>query len=154
MARRSSCPGARMCVCPTYSSKLRGRIRAARGSWRGDFSASGSDVSATGFAAALNRSSLGTARNYQSVSQLTTIYGLCENRRMARSAEPITILLTCTSGPDTGKRVAVSERIATIGRAIACEVASDDPDVAQQHLSLQLEAGKLTFTACADCVAF
>src|ERR1051325_180293 len=153
MARRSSCPGARMCVCPTYSSKLRGRIRAASGSWRGR-STTGSCVSATGFAAALNRSSLGTARNYQSVSQLTTIYGFCEKRRMARSAEPITILLTCTSGPDTGKRVAVSERIATIGRAIACEVASDDPDVAQQHLSLQLEAGKLTFTACADCVAF
>jgi alanyl-tRNA synthetase len=47
MARRSNCPGARMCVCPANSSRLRGRIRAASG-WLRDNSAAGG-VSGFGF---------------------------------------------------------------------------------------------------------
>jgi RsiW-degrading membrane proteinase PrsW (M82 family) len=73
---------------------------------------------------------------------------------MARSAESTTILLVCIGGPDAGKRIAISEHAATIGRATACELASDDPDVAQQHLTFQFEAGKLNFSACAESVAF
>jgi hypothetical protein len=64
------------------------------------------------------------------------------------------ILLVCIGGPDTGKRIAVSARPATVGRASTCEVASDDPEVAPEHLVLRLDAGKVNFSASTDCVAF
>jgi RsiW-degrading membrane proteinase PrsW (M82 family) len=64
------------------------------------------------------------------------------------------ILVVCVGGPDTGKRLAVSAQPATVGRSSACEVASDDPEVAQEHLILRLDAGKVNFSASADCVAF
>ena len=68
--------------------------------------------------------------------------------------ESASILLTCVGGPDTGKRVAVSQRPAKVGRSSACEVASDDPEVAPEHLVLHLEGRKLAFSASANCVAF
>ena len=64
------------------------------------------------------------------------------------------MLLLCISGPDSGKRLAVSETPASIGRACASEVASDDPDVAPQHLTLQLQGGKSTFNTLHDCAVF
>lgn len=63
-------------------------------------------------------------------------------------------LLVCVGGPDTGKRLAISTRPATVGRASACEVASDDPEVAPEHLVLRLDAGKVNFNVSANCVAF
>jgi RsiW-degrading membrane proteinase PrsW (M82 family) len=54
-----------------------------------------------------------------------------------------------------GKRVSLGIQPATIGRSSSCEVASDDPDVGPEHLTLSREAGKITFkTASAECVAF
>jgi RsiW-degrading membrane proteinase PrsW (M82 family) len=73
---------------------------------------------------------------------------------MDTSADTNSILLVCIGGPDTGKRIAVSERPSQIGRSSACNVASDDPDVAPEHLVLRLDSGKLTFAASADCAAF
>jgi RsiW-degrading membrane proteinase PrsW (M82 family) len=73
---------------------------------------------------------------------------------MERKAESTSILLICIGGPDMGKRIAVSERTAQVGRSSACDVASDDPEVSAEHLTLQVEAGKLTFSASANSVAF
>lgn len=68
--------------------------------------------------------------------------------------ESASILLVCVAGPDLGKRIAVAERPATIGRSSNCELASDDPDVAPEHLVLKLDAGKPVFQASADSAAF
>lgn len=73
---------------------------------------------------------------------------------MERTPESTSILLVCVGGPDTGKRLAVSERPTTIGRSSACEMASDDPEVAPEHLVLKLDSGKISFNASADSTAF
>jgi len=73
---------------------------------------------------------------------------------MARKAESNPILLICMGGPDLGKRIAVSERTAMVGRSSVCDLASDDPEVSPEHLTLQIDAGKLSFSASADHVAF
>jgi RsiW-degrading membrane proteinase PrsW (M82 family) len=79
---------------------------------------------------------------------------LKQNRGVTPDSKSKPVLLLCVGGPDTGKRVAVSEHPATIGRASTSEVASDDPEVAPQHLTLQLEGEQLTFNTSPDCVAF
>jgi len=79
---------------------------------------------------------------------------LLQNRGMTPDGRPKSVLLLCIQGPDSGKRVSVSEQPATIGRASTCEIASDDPDVGQQHLTLQFEGEKLTFNTSPDCVTF
>src|ERR1019366_743214 len=43
---------------------------------------------------------------------------------------------------------------AAIGRASACELASDDPEVAEHHVSVQLDGGKPSFKVSAGCAAF
>ena len=53
MARRSNCPGARMCVWPANSSSVRGRIRAASGWLRGKFSAAVDAIFRSGFSRGL-----------------------------------------------------------------------------------------------------
>ncbi len=73
---------------------------------------------------------------------------------MTPAGDSNTVLLTCVGGPDLGKRIAISQRPALIGRASACEVASDDPDVAQKHLTLLLDGGKLSFTTLDDAPLF
>ena len=79
---------------------------------------------------------------------------LLQNRGMTPDGRPKSVLLICIQGPDSGKRVSVSEQPATIGRASTCEIASDDPDVGQQHLTLLFEGEKLTFNTSPDCVTF
>ncbi len=73
---------------------------------------------------------------------------------MTTAGESSTLLLICIGGPDAGKRVAVSGGPAVIGRASTCELASDDPDVAAQHVTLRLDQGILAFTAADNCVVF
>ena len=63
-------------------------------------------------------------------------------------------MLVCMGGPDQGKRMAVSGQPAAIGRASACQVASDDPEVAERHVSLRLEDGKPVFKVTEGCAAF
>jgi RsiW-degrading membrane proteinase PrsW (M82 family) len=63
-------------------------------------------------------------------------------------------LLVCIAGPDAGKRVVVSAQPTVIGRESACEVASDDPEVASRHVTLRFDNGKLLFDASIDCAAF
>jgi RsiW-degrading membrane proteinase PrsW (M82 family) len=57
-------------------------------------------------------------------------------------------LLICVGGPDAGKRVAVTGKTVLFGRSSACELASDDPEVAERHVSLEFKDGKIFFTAC------
>ena len=64
MARRNSCPGARICVWPANSSSERGRMRAASGWFRRDFSAAAAAVSGgSPSAGAENKSSRGIREN-------------------------------------------------------------------------------------------
>jgi RsiW-degrading membrane proteinase PrsW (M82 family) len=48
----------------------------------------------------------------------------------------------------------VSTQPAVIGRESACEVASDDPEVAPRHLTVRFEGGKLLFDSAPDCATF
>lgn len=64
------------------------------------------------------------------------------------------VLLVCISGPDAGKRLSVGPQPAAIGRSSACEIASDDPDVAERHISLHLEASQPSYSAAAGCRIF
>lgn len=64
---------------------------------------------------------------------------------MTTSADPFAaapILFNCTAGPDLGKRFVVNEREIILGRAIDCNVVSDDPDAAAQHAAFYLKNGK------------
>ena len=66
---------------------------------------------------------------------------------MSEAATAKSRLLICVSGPDAGKRVAVTGRAAALGRASSCELASDDPEVAERHLNLELRDGRVFFAA-------
>jgi len=52
------------------------------------------------------------------------------------------VLFTCIAGPDVGKRFVLNDRELVIGRAVECNVLSDDPDVAQRHAAVFLRTGK------------
>ena len=73
---------------------------------------------------------------------------------MSESSGGNSLLLICTAGPDAGKRIAVAVRIVTLGRASACELASDDPDVSDRHLTLELKDGKIWFARAGDGAVF
>jgi RsiW-degrading membrane proteinase PrsW (M82 family) len=57
-------------------------------------------------------------------------------------APTIQILFNCISGPDAGKRFILNERELVVGRAVDCNVLSDDPDVSQHHAAFCLKGGK------------
>ena len=63
------------------------------------------------------------------------------------ASPPTAVFLACFSGPDGGKRVALSPATAVLGRAMACEVLSDDADVAERHVALGLVGGRAAFRA-------
>ena len=52
------------------------------------------------------------------------------------------VMFTCIAGPDAGKRFVLNEREITIGRAVDCNVLSDDPDVAPRHATLKINSGR------------
>jgi hypothetical protein len=49
-----------------------------------------------------------------------------------------TAFLTCLSGPDEGKRVALGDDYLCFGRAADCDLRSDDPEVAGHHATMQV----------------
>jgi len=53
------------------------------------------------------------------------------------------VFFLCISGPDQGKRIALHDGEVVIGRASLCDVLSDDPDVAERHVTLVLKEGRL-----------
>ncbi|MCX6894923.1 MAG: PrsW family glutamic-type intramembrane protease [Verrucomicrobia bacterium] len=64
---------------------------------------------------------------------------------MSEMTNPPSLMLVCISGPDAGKRVAVKPQPVTIGKSSACEIASDDADVLERHVALQVRDGKVFF---------
>jgi RsiW-degrading membrane proteinase PrsW (M82 family) len=77
-----------------------------------------------------------------------------ESALMGGNADSTAVMLVCVGGPDQGKRIAVTEQPVAIGRASACELASDDPEVAERHVSVQLDGGKPSFKVSDGCAAF
>src|ERR1019366_2057018 len=73
---------------------------------------------------------------------------------MSGNADSKTVMLVCVGGPDRGQRIAVTEQPAAIGRASACELASDDPEVAERHVIVRLDGGKASFKVFDGCAAF
>jgi protease PrsW len=51
------------------------------------------------------------------------------------------VFFACISGPDQGKRIALTSSELLVGRDIACNVLSDDPDVADRFAVLSLVGG-------------
>ena len=72
---------------------------------------------------------------------------------MSESSNVNSLLLVCVAGPDAGKRIAVTSKTASVGRSSACEIASDDPEVSERHLTLELKDGKIFFAVAAGCAA-
>ena len=64
------------------------------------------------------------------------------------------IVITCVAGPDSGKRLSVSDQPVTIGRSAQCNVLSDDPDVAERQASFRVENGKVRYEAIAPAAVF
>ena len=55
---------------------------------------------------------------------------------------PTPVVLTCFSGPDQGKRLALSGNTSTLGRSPQCDLLSDDRDVAERHVVFELQGGQ------------
>ncbi len=64
------------------------------------------------------------------------------------------LYLSCFSGPDAGKRVALTEALLTIGASSAGGVVSDDPEVASRHLVVACERGVVSVEALDDAPVF
>src|SRR6476469_2333616 len=55
------------------------------------------------------------------------------------------LILACTSGHDQGKRLIIRQKDVVIGRHVACNLISDDPDVAERHLKVCLRVERPWF---------
>jgi RsiW-degrading membrane proteinase PrsW (M82 family) len=64
------------------------------------------------------------------------------------------VLFSCIAGPDGGKRVAITATGVTIGRSTQCNLLSDDPDTAEQHVSFRLADGKVSYRATPPATVF
>lgn len=70
------------------------------------------------------------------------------------STPPAAPILVCVSGPDLGKRVALTEHETTLGRATDCHLLSDDTDVAEHHLTLWSTAGAAAYRTASTSMVF
>ncbi|WP_197685414.1 PrsW family glutamic-type intramembrane protease [Nitrospira japonica] len=59
------------------------------------------------------------------------------------TVSPSEVLFICISGPDLGKRVSLRDGEVVIGRSSLCDVLSDDPEVAERHVTLLLKEGRV-----------
>ena len=74
---------------------------------------------------------------------------------MSQDAKPVgPILFVCVSGPDQGKRLALTEREAVVGRSAQCELLSDDPDVAERHAVFQISNNQPGYRALESAAVF
>jgi RsiW-degrading membrane proteinase PrsW (M82 family) len=64
------------------------------------------------------------------------------------------VVLNCFSGPDQGKRLALADLDVLIGRSAQCNLASDDPDVAERHVIFSLRDGRPSFQTIGDATVF
>ena len=51
---------------------------------------------------------------------------------------PSSVILTCFSGPDQGKRLVFKATESTLGRSAQCDLLSDDQDVVDRHVLFHL----------------
>jgi protease PrsW len=63
-------------------------------------------------------------------------------------------VLWCFSGPDQGKRLALAAGEVSLGRSSACSVPSDDPDVAERHVTFSVHDGRPGFRAAGEAAVF
>lgn len=66
----------------------------------------------------------------------------------------VALYLSCFSGPDSGKRVALAGSILSIGSSPTNNIPSDDPDVRGKHAVIAAERGFLTVGAVGDAPVF
>lgn len=71
-----------------------------------------------------------------------------------RAAPSATYFLSCISGPDRGKRVALSAGDLVVGRGTQCNVMSDDPDVSERFAMLTFTGNRLQVRALAMPLPF
>jgi RsiW-degrading membrane proteinase PrsW (M82 family) len=64
------------------------------------------------------------------------------------------LFLTCISGPDQGKRIALSAERLLVGRASDCNLLSDDTEVPEYYASLTLEGDRLQIRALSTTLPF
>jgi RsiW-degrading membrane proteinase PrsW (M82 family) len=64
-----------------------------------------------------------------------------------RFVPPQSFFLTCFSGPDQGKRVALGTERLLVGRSLECNLLSDDPEVPEQFVTLRLEGTRVRVRA-------
>ncbi|HUI07890.1 MAG TPA: PrsW family glutamic-type intramembrane protease [Verrucomicrobiae bacterium] len=64
------------------------------------------------------------------------------------------VIFTCIAGPDSGKRLAITEDEVSLGRSAKCHMLSDDPDVAQRHATFRLDDGKVRYQATGSAEVF
>ncbi len=62
--------------------------------------------------------------------------------------------LTCISGPDQGKRIALSAERLLVGRASDCNLLSDDADVTEYFADLNLKGDRLRIRALSTTLPF
>jgi len=70
------------------------------------------------------------------------------------STTGVKVLLVCVAGPDAGKRLAITETEAVLGRSAQANLLSDDPDVADRHAAFQLREQRVEFRSLEDAAAF
>jgi RsiW-degrading membrane proteinase PrsW (M82 family) len=69
-------------------------------------------------------------------------------------AAQTTHFLTCISGPDLGKRLALTAGYLLVGRGAQCNLLSDDPDVSESFAALSFANGRLEVRALATTLPF
>ncbi len=70
------------------------------------------------------------------------------------TAPAATLYLSCFSGPDAGKRVALTGNILSIGSSPTNNILSEDPDVAGKHAVIAAERGMLSVGAVGEAAVF
>lgn len=72
-----------------------------------------------------------------------------------RAAAPAAgAFLSCFSGPDLGKRIALFEGTRRLGSATDAEILSDDPEVAARHVTLAVRDGQVSVEPLGEAAVF
>lgn len=73
---------------------------------------------------------------------------------MSEAASSSKLILVCVSGPDAGKRLAIGEARATLGRGVACNIVSDDADVISEHVAFTIVNGSPVYEPMNNSLVF
>jgi protease PrsW len=75
-------------------------------------------------------------------------------RPAGASAPVASLFLACFAGPDSGKRIALTEGYLLLGSSLDCNILSDDPDVGARHAVLALESGRVSVQGLDNAAVF